>query len=79
MVVLCCGRDDAEVGRRAAAIGKDPDGMRPTGLVGTPDEAIATVGEFAMIRCTRLYLQVRDLADLDHLEFVAAEVAPQVR
>ena len=26
----------------------------------------------------RLYLQVLDLADLDHLELIAAEVAPQL-
>ena len=28
---------------------------------------------------TRFYLQVLDLADLDHLELIAAEVAPQLR
>jgi hypothetical protein len=27
---------------------------------------------------TRFYLQVLDLADLDHLELIAAEVAPQL-
>jgi F420-dependent oxidoreductase-like protein len=78
MVVLCCGRDDAEVRRRAAAIGKDPDDARPAGVVGTPAEATATIGEYAEIGCTRLYLQVLDLSDLDHLELVAGEVAPQV-
>ena len=28
---------------------------------------------------TRIYLQLLDLADLDHLELIAAEVAPQLR
>ena len=27
---------------------------------------------------TRFYLQILDLADLDHLELIAAEVAPQL-
>ena len=27
-LTVCCGRDDAEVERRAAAIGRDPDGLR---------------------------------------------------
>ena len=27
---------------------------------------------------TRMYLQVLDLADLDHLELIAAEVVPQL-
>jgi hypothetical protein len=27
---------------------------------------------------TRFYLQVLDLADLDHLDLIAAEVAPQL-
>ena len=34
------------------------------------------IGTFADIGVTRLYLQVLDLADLDHLELVAAEVMP---
>ena len=72
--MLCCGRDDAEVARRAAAIGRDPDELRANGLAGTPDEVLDTIGRYAEIGSQRIYLQVLDLADLDHLELVASEV-----
>ncbi|MFJ6154149.1 LLM class F420-dependent oxidoreductase [Micromonospora profundi] len=73
-LVLCCGRNDAEVARRAAAIGREPDELRANGLAGTPDEVLDTIGRYAEIGSQRLYLQVLDLADLDHLELVATEV-----
>jgi F420-dependent oxidoreductase-like protein len=78
-LVLCVGRDDAEVARRAAAIGRDPDELRAAGVAGTPAEAVDTLGRYAEAGATRVYLQVLDLADLDHLDLVAAEVAPQLR
>lgn len=74
--VLCCGRDEAEVARRAAAIGRDVDELRANGLAGTPDEVVAKAQRFAAVGASRLYLQVLDLSDLDHLALVAAEVMP---
>lgn len=76
--VLCCGRDEAELARRAAAIGRGVDELRENGLAGTPAEIVDRIGRFAEMGATRLYLQVLDLSDLDHLELVAAEVAPQL-
>lgn len=76
--VVCCGRDDAELARRAAAIGREVDELRANGLAGTPDEIVERVGQFAGVGATRLYLQVLDLADLDHLELVASQVLTQV-
>ncbi|MET8091446.1 LLM class F420-dependent oxidoreductase [Micromonospora sp. NPDC005220] len=73
-LVLCCGRDDAEVARRAAAIGREPDELRANGLAGTPAEVLDTIGRYADIGSERLYLQVLDLSDLEHLELVASEV-----
>jgi len=75
--VLCCGRDEAEVRRRAAAIGRDPQKVREEGLAGTPAEVVEKIGRFAEAGATRLHLQVLDLSDLDHLDLIAAEVAPQ--
>ncbi len=76
--VLCAGRDDAEIARRATRIGRDVEDLRANGLTGTPAQIVDRIGEFAAVGVTRLYLQVLDLADLDHLELVAAEVAPQL-
>ena len=77
-LVVCVGRDEAEVARRAAAIGRDVDELRAGGVAGTPGEAVDILGRFAEAGAQRVYLQVLDLADLDHLDLVAAEVAPQV-
>ena len=77
--VLCCGRDEAEIARRAAAIGREVDELRENGLAGTPDEVVAKALTFGAAGAARLYLQVLDLSDLDHLELVAAEVMPHLR
>jgi F420-dependent oxidoreductase-like protein len=76
---VCCGRDEAELARRAEAIGWDLATQRADGLVGTPDEIVDRIGAYAELGATRVYLQVLDLHDLDHLELIASEVMPQVR
>ena len=76
---VCCGRDEAEVARRAQAIGEPVDDLRHGGLAGSPAEIVDKLGRFAEAGATRAYLQVLDLHDLDHLELIAADVMPQVR
>lgn len=76
-LIVCVGADDAEVSRRAAAIGREPDELRENGVVGTPDEAAATIDRWVdRTGIDRVYLQVLDLADVEHLDLVATEVAP---
>ncbi|MCO5970595.1 LLM class F420-dependent oxidoreductase [Actinoallomurus soli] len=76
--VVCCGRDDAEIARRAEAIGRKVDELRQNGLAGTPSEVVEKIGRFREIGAQRMYLQVLDLDDLDHLELIASEVLPQM-
>ncbi len=75
---VCCGKDEAEFRRRAAAIGWEPDTIRDTAVAGTPGEVAAKIAEFAEIGAERVYLQVLDLSDLDHLALIASDVAPRV-
>ena len=77
-VVLAVGSDEAEVRRRAEAIGRDVAELRENGVAGTVDEAVDRLGELAQAGAQRVYLQVLDLADLDHLELVAQEVVPRL-
>jgi F420-dependent oxidoreductase-like protein len=77
-LVLCVGKDEAELVRRAAAIGRDVAELRENGVAGTPAEAVDILGRYAEAGAQRVYLQVLDLADLDHLDLVANEVAPQL-
>jgi F420-dependent oxidoreductase-like protein len=76
---VCCGRDEAELARRAQATGQQLAGLRQTGLAGSPAEIVDKLGHFADAGASRAYLQVLDLHDLGHLELIAAEVMPQVR
>jgi len=77
-LVLCCGRDDAETKRRGEAIGQSVDQLRKGQAAGTVGEVVERIGEYAAAGASRIYLQTLDLSDLDHLELVAGEVAPQV-
>jgi F420-dependent oxidoreductase-like protein len=66
-VVACCGEDEAAFERRAKAIGQDPEQLRKNQLGGTSAEVAARAREYAEAGAQRLYLQVLDLHDLDHL------------
>jgi F420-dependent oxidoreductase-like protein len=77
-LVLCCGRDDAEVKRRGDAIGQSVDQLRRGQAAGTVAEVVERIGEYAAVGAGRIYLQTLDLTDLDHLELVASEVQRQV-
>ena len=74
--VVCCGRSETEIARRAAAIHRDVVELRENGLAGTPGEVLEKLGEFAENGVERFYLQVLDLDDLDHLRLIAEEVLP---
>jgi len=78
--VICAGRDDAEVARRATAIGRDVDEMRSNSpLVGRPAEIVDKLASWKDIGLQRVYMQLLDLSDLAHLELFAGEVMPQLR
>ena len=66
-LTVAVGPDDATVRRRAEAIGHDADTLRREGLAGTPEEVRDRAGQLAGDGAQRLYLQVLDLHDLDHL------------
>ncbi|MFF8988953.1 LLM class F420-dependent oxidoreductase [Streptomyces sp. NPDC014983] len=78
-LVACVGRNDAEVKRRADAIGREVDELKANGLAGSPAEVVEKLGRYAAVGSQRVYLQMLDLDDLDHLELIASEVMPQAR
>jgi alkanesulfonate monooxygenase SsuD/methylene tetrahydromethanopterin reductase-like flavin-dependent oxidoreductase (luciferase family) len=76
--VVCCGSGEAEIARRAASIGRKLPELRENGIAGSPSEVVDKIGAFADAGATTVYLQILDLADLDHLELLASEVLPRV-
>ncbi|CAL9567685.1 MULTISPECIES: LLM class F420-dependent oxidoreductase [unclassified Streptomyces] len=77
-LVVCVGKDDAEVARRAQAIGRDVDELKENGLAGSPAEVVDKIGRYAEVGSSRIYLQVLDLHDLDHLELISSQVQSQL-
>ena len=75
-LVVCCARIPALLQKRASAIGREVDELREHGLCGTPAEILKRLGEYQAIGTPRVYLQVLDLADLDHLHEIARSVLP---
>ena len=77
-LVVCVGKDDQEVARRAAAIGREVDELKANGLAGTPAEVVDKIGRYAETGSRRFYLQILDLSDLDHLEQISSHVQAQL-
>jgi F420-dependent oxidoreductase-like protein len=77
--VVCCGANDAEVARRAANIGRDVDELKLNGLAGTPAEIVDKIDEWSELELDRIYLQVLDMKDLDHVHLIASDVMPSVK
>jgi F420-dependent oxidoreductase-like protein len=76
--VVCCGRTRDELERRASAIGRSLDDLAANAISGSPAEIVDTLGTFAEAGTQRFYLQVLDLADLDHIALLGEEVRPHL-
>ncbi|MDG1391836.1 MAG: TIGR03560 family F420-dependent LLM class oxidoreductase, partial [Ilumatobacter sp.] len=77
-LIVCCGANEAEVARRAASIGREPSELRENGLAGTPGEVAERIRSWRDAGAERIYLQMMDLDDLDHLNLIAHDVATQL-
>ena len=76
--IICVGKDEADVRRRAAVLRQDAGTLRTSGLAGTPAEVVDKIGQLANLGVSRIYLQFLDLTDISQLELIAAEVLPQL-
>ncbi|MEV0950697.1 LLM class F420-dependent oxidoreductase [Promicromonospora sp. NPDC050249] len=77
-LVAVVGKDEAEFTRRATAIGREPAELREHGIAGTVSEVVDRLKALEAAGVQRVYLQILDLADLDHLDLIAREVRPQL-
>lgn len=72
--VLCVGANDAELARRAQNIGREVDELLQNGAAGSPAQVLDKIASFAEEGATRMYLQILDIDDLDHIHLLAEEV-----
>jgi F420-dependent oxidoreductase-like protein len=78
VLTVCCGKDELEVRRRAAGLGLDMAELKETGLAGTPAAVVDRIGQYAALGVSTIYFQLLDLDDLDQLDLIASDVAPQL-
>jgi F420-dependent oxidoreductase-like protein len=64
---VACGLSEADVARRREAIG--PAAARA--IVGTPEEVAAGLRRFRDVGAQRVYLQLLDITDVDHVDALA--------
>jgi len=75
---IAVGATEAEAARRAEASSRDLASLRKDGIAGTAGEAVDRIAALKELGVQRLYLQMMDLRDLDHLEFIAQAIVPQL-
>lgn len=73
------GQDEAAVAARAARIGKTLEDVRDgTNIVGGPDEIAERIATYQAFGIERVYFQLLDLQDVDHVEYLGTEVLPHL-
>ena len=86
MTTILVGADRRELERRAVAMMGDDEGddpasflerMRATKLVGTPEEVLERVGEYAAAGVRRIYLQDLLHDDMEMVELIGREIVPR--
>ncbi|MEV0716634.1 LLM class F420-dependent oxidoreductase [Asanoa sp. NPDC050611] len=76
-VTVVSGRTDAEVRTRWGGEVLDTDSGEGA-VIGTPNKIVNDLGAYVEAGATRLFLQLRDLRDIELIELIAAEIAPQL-
>jgi alkanesulfonate monooxygenase len=78
-LVVCCGQDKNEVERRASNIQRDVDELSSNGLAGSPAQIVDRILTLSELGLSRIYLQILDMNDLEHVGLIASEVLPMVK
>jgi F420-dependent oxidoreductase-like protein len=76
VLIACCGSSENEIARRAEAIQLPLAQLYAAGATGTPAQVIERCQHAQEAGVETLYLQIRDLKDLDHIRLIGAEVLP---
>ena len=73
-LTVCCAEDDSQLAMRAAATGQGLDALRENQLAGSPAEIVDRLADYAEAGAQRVYLQVLDMTDLDHVRLLGDQV-----
>ncbi|WP_456286100.1 LLM class F420-dependent oxidoreductase [Microbacterium sp. JZ70] len=74
------GGSEADLERRAAATQTDLAAFRAgDGFAGSADDIVAKATRLKKLGASRLYFQLMDMGDLDHVAYLGEEVLPRLR
>jgi F420-dependent oxidoreductase-like protein len=73
-LTVCCGESDEELGMRAGRIGRSVEDLRDHACAGRPSDVVNRIADFVDAGAQRVYLQLLDLDDLDHVHLLAERV-----
>ncbi|MDA8197242.1 MAG: LLM class F420-dependent oxidoreductase [Actinomycetota bacterium] len=76
-LVACLGNDSETLTRRASSIGRSIDDLTENGLCGSAEQIVEKISRYQEIGAQRVYLQILDLDDLDHLRDISDGVKSQ--
>jgi alkanesulfonate monooxygenase len=77
-LVVCCGENSAQAKHRASNIGRDIKELSKNGLAGMPTQIVEKILAYGNLGASRIYLQILDMGDLEHVRLIASEVMPAV-
>lgn len=78
-LTTCCGTTQAEIERRALAIGRPVEELRSQGACGTPEEVVARFDQWRQAGAETIYVQLMDDQDLDHVSLLARDVLAKLQ
>ena len=78
-LVVVCADTEAELHRRAKAIGREVGELRTDGLCGSAGQIAEKLDAYRKVGATRVYLQILDLSDLEHVQQIGEQLLPLVR
>jgi F420-dependent oxidoreductase-like protein len=75
-LVVCCGENERELEQRASNIGRDVGELSKNGLAGTPAQIVEKILTYGELGVSRIYLQILDMSDLEHVGLISSAVLP---
>ncbi|HVA70230.1 MAG TPA: LLM class F420-dependent oxidoreductase [Acidimicrobiales bacterium] len=78
-LVVCCAENETDLERRTSNIGRDVGELSANGLAGSPQQIAEKILTYGELGVTRIYLQILDMSDLDHVGVIASEIMPALK
>jgi F420-dependent oxidoreductase-like protein len=74
MLTVVCGESEQELGLRAGRINSSIEELRATAAAGRPAEVVDRIADYVDAGAQRVYLQLFDLADIEHVHLLSEKV-----